>query len=345
MANQRKKCEPPANVAHWTRDGFAGRSTWVERPHHSCDYVSVSGPHAAHRLRLANLALPDREHRDALPVPFLIGRTGVQLSASARQATMPFVVSNVEADEIHFVQDGQIAYDTDHGSLVATPGDFVCIPRAVQYRVRPLSTPTLSLIAEIPQVVSLASAGPGSPLAVWPTVRAPMSAGDETTVVIKAFDGVTRYVRPHDPLAITALKADEESPVWKLNLAQTPLASGGPPIPFVTTPGTESMLFNLSARPFDFRPPIHHNADYDEVICYVRGPGAYGAIREPGTLTWTPKGIPHHGPSECVPEGYSAWLLETRGTLRLTPAGQAAAELLETGEFGRHPANDRVPTR
>ena len=82
------------------------------------------------------------------------------------------------------------------------------------------------------------------------------------------------------------------------------------------------------------RPPMHHNADYDELIFYVRGPGAYGAITQPGTLAGTPKSIGHWGPTEDVPEGYFAWLLESGGTFRLTPAGLAAARPMETGQFG-----------
>jgi homogentisate 1,2-dioxygenase len=74
------------------------------------------------------------------------------------------------------------------------------------------------------------------------------------------------------------------------------------------------------------------------VICYVRGPGAWGGCTEPGTLTCVPKGVIHHGPSEDVPEGYQAWLLETRATLRWTPKALAASELMETGQYRPHPS-------
>ena len=71
------------------------------------------------------------------------------------------------------------------------------------------------------------------------------------------------------------------------------------------------------------------NADFDEVICYVRGPGVRGGCSEPGTLTCVPKGVIHHGPSENVPEGYQAWLMETRATLRWTSEAIAASALME----------------
>ena len=44
---------------------------------------------------------------------------------------------------MHFVQEGELEYATSHGIVVGRPGDFVCIPRAIEYRVRPLRTPTL----------------------------------------------------------------------------------------------------------------------------------------------------------------------------------------------------------
>ncbi len=99
------------------------------------------------------------------------------------------------------------------------------------------------------------------------------------------------------------------------------------------------LLYTLSARPGG-RPPIHDNADYDELIFYFRGPGAWGRVDAPGTLTWVPKGVSHHGPPENVPEGYTAWPWRSR-TIRLTPAGLAASEPMETGLYGRHPTAGR----
>ena len=56
-------------------------------------------------------------------------------------------------------------------------------------------------------------------------------------------------------------------------------------------------------------------------------------------LTWVPKGIAHHGPSEDVPEGYLAWMLESRSTLRLTPAGLRVGQLTELDMYGAHPSS------
>ena len=70
------------NVARWTREGFVGDSTYIARPHHTPDFLAVEGAHAPHRLRLQDLALPDRDDPAALPVPILAARAGFRISAS-----------------------------------------------------------------------------------------------------------------------------------------------------------------------------------------------------------------------------------------------------------------------
>ncbi|HXQ52505.1 MAG TPA: hypothetical protein VN802_15530 [Stellaceae bacterium] len=339
---------PPPNLESWSREGFTGESAAVIRPHYTPDYLSVEGPHAPHRLDIHNVMAPDRTDPEALPQVVAASRSGVKLAVSARAARMPYVVRNVEADEIHFIQDGALRFETDFGALDAGAGDFCMIPRAVGHRIAPLQAPTCSLIVESPWAMRLDTPAPHGMINLERDVRrarieAPGQSGGETTLLIKTRDDVTRYLKPHDPLA-SVRQAGGASPVWAIALSKiapmTYVPHGGPPGHFALSRGKEVLLYTLSARPGG-RPPIHDNADYDELIFYVRGPGAWGKVSEPGTLTWVPKGVSHHGPPEDVPEGYLAWLLETADTLRLTPAGLAAAEPMETGLYGRHPTARR----
>jgi homogentisate 1,2-dioxygenase len=324
------------HVARWTREGFMGDSTFVERPHHTPDYIAVDGPHAPHRLRVGDVPAADLSDPAALPTPILAARNGFQISVSRRQAPMPFLVCNAEADEVHFVHEGVLEFATDHGPIVATPGDFVCIPRGIIYGVMPLEVPTLSVVLDVPTAVGLGDPAGWAGDVERADFDAPSALGGETVVLVKSFDGVTRYVRPHDPRARSRLRQGTV-PVWKLNVRSLLVNPNGPPNPFAASQAADELLYNLSTNPRG-RPPVHTNADYDEVIYYFAGPGAWGAVDEPSTLTWVPKGVLHHGPMEAVPEGYVAWLLDSRGTLRLTPAGRAVAELMETGEYGRHPS-------
>lgn len=330
-------------IEGWSRDGFLGERAGLVRAHYSPDYISVRGPHAPRRLQIGDIAADDLNDAAALPRVFATAKSGLRLSVSKRAAPMPFVLRNAEAEEIHFIQDGEIAFHTEYGSLIGTPGDFVHIPRAIAYRAIPVRTPVLDFVIENPAPFRFDTPSPAGMIHFGKHVQRARPhaalADAPQALLLKCEDDVTIFEKGFDPLA-SRQQLVEASPVWKLNLAHIqPLTywpSGGPPAHFLTSPNNEAMLYTLSARPAH-RPPIHVNADYDEIIHYFRGPGAWGAVSEPGTFTWVPKGVPHQGPPEDVAEGYLAFMLETRATLRLTEAGLAASQLMETGMYGVHP--------
>lgn len=344
MSGKPHDADPPA-VQLWTRDGFQGALSVVTRPTYAPDYLSVQGPHAPRRVVLDRLRTEDQDDPEALPTTVATSRLGVKLHVSGRRKPMPYVVRNVEADEIHFIQSGTVRFETDVGCLVATEGDFVCIPRSIAYRFAPTGDAMRSIIVESPSSLRLTPPAPSGMLNVardlkYAEIDTTMPVGSPTRLVLKTLDNETTIFRmPHDPLAL-GVRLSESVPVWRLNLASIQvhayLPEGGPPSQFLSSGAGDILMFNLSARPGG-RPPVHINADFDEVICYVRGPGAWGGCTEPGTLTCVPKGVIHHGPSEDVPEGYQAWLLETRATLRWTPRAQAATQLMETGNYAPHP--------
>jgi homogentisate 1,2-dioxygenase len=331
------------DVEVWSREGFTGDAAMVRRPHYSPEYLSVEGPHAPRRLLLDTVGVPDASDPWELPLVVAAARSGLRLAISARSAAMPFVLRNVEADEVHFVQRGSLRVRTDFGVLAAEAGDFLCIPRSIAYRIEAVAGELLALVVEVPAALRFDTPSRGGMINFARDVRyaqlddSPRPAG-ETTLLIKSEDERTRFVLPHDPLGAVE-RLGGINPVWSLNLANiAPLTyepHGGPPAQFLGTVGNEVLFYTLSARR-GRRPPIHINADYDELIHYFAGPGAWGAVNEPGTLTWVPKGVTHQGPSEDVPGGYLAWMLETRTTLRLTPAGLASAHLMETGSYGPH---------
>lgn len=347
MGDKPSGVEPPVQL--WTRDGFMGALSVVTRSTYAPDYLSVEGPHAPRRAVLDGLIPDDQDDAQALPTAVATSRLGVKLLVSARRKPMPYVVRNVEADEIHFIQSGTVRFETDVGCLTAEEGDFVCIPRAVAYRYAPIGEGMRSVIIESPSALRLAPPAPSGMInaardVTYAAVSADIPVGGPTRLVLKTSDGDnTVFTMPHDPLSL-GVQLSESVPVWKLNLTKiqvhTYLPEGGPPSQFLSSATGDVLLFNLSSRPSG-RPPIHINADFDEVICYVRGPGVWGGCSEPGTLTWVPKGVIHHGPSENVPETYQAWLLETRATLRWTPRALAASQLMETGEYGPHPGMNK----
>lgn len=327
-----------------TRDGFTGDICAVLRPYSIHEYVSVAGPHAPYRFEFNKLVSPDKMDMQSRPLTILQGRTGLSVSISHLNQSTPYIWKNVEFEEFHFITKGEFDYVTAYGRLKASPGDFVSISRSVAYRVEPHSADAERLIVELPERIKLAPSLPFGIVnsvkdVVYPEINAvDSSASTEYEIWVRAFDGITRYKVQRDPLAILA-HLGGPIPVWKINLenigqitADTQVA---PPAQFAATDSRSTLLFNLSARHVH-RPPHHDNADYDEVIVYFRGPGVYGSIEQPGTLTWCPKGVAHQGAEEDVQEGYRAWLIECVDTLRVTSEAISSAHLMETGRWGEH---------
>jgi homogentisate 1,2-dioxygenase len=327
-------------LENWSREGFTGDSALVRREQYSPDYRWANGPHAPRRLNVCDVrSAAGNEFQ--MPTVIAAAASGLRLAVSPRIVSMPYVLRNVECDELHFIQRGEVRIRTALGTLDARPGDFICVPRSVAYRVDLLQGPALSFVVESPLAVRFTERSRSGGIdhmrfVQYAELDSLPKADAETTLVLKSGDELTRFTMPADPIAAIE-RAGGVNPVWRLRLQNIEPAGDGPPAPFLGTDGNELLFYTLSARRAR-RAPIHVNADYDEVVYYYTGPGAWGAVTEPGTLTWVPKGVTHNGPDEDVALGYLAWLLESRTTLRLTTAGLAIANFMETGLYGKHSA-------
>src|ERR1700686_3496854 len=98
MSDKPHDAGPPVQL--WTRDGFQGAMSDVTRPTYAPDYLSVQGPHAPRRAIVAPLPPENRADTEALPTPAAASRLGVNLLVPGRRKPIPYVVRNVEADEI-----------------------------------------------------------------------------------------------------------------------------------------------------------------------------------------------------------------------------------------------------
>ena len=337
----------PPNVELYTRNGFTGPMATLIRSQYSPAYTRVRGSYTPQRLDLP--AISDAAFTDprALPITVLEGE-GVSVEVSRRNEPTQFALRNVLADELHYVLAGNARLETDFGVLDLRPGDFVLLPRAVTYRVSSVTTELHEIIVATASELALDPQNAPGVLNVDLHVDSPVpqpepagQAGD-FEVVIRHGREFTSYFYDYDPMPTLHLVGAPI--VRRFNIKDVhglSVDEGGlmPPRLF-NDATTRTMFYYLGSHRGD-RPPVHHNADYDEVIFYVSGPGRYGAVDTPGTVMWTPKGIIHHGPDENVPEGYKAWLLETRAALSLTPAGKDVARLMETGQFGLHPAESQ----
>lgn len=334
--------EPP-NIEVYTRNGFIGPTATIIRAQYTPPYIKVQGSYAPYRFDVNELSAAAFDDPRALPVALLEG-DGVSVELSHRTQASPVAFRNVLADEVHYVMEGQARLDTDFGYLDLTAGDFVLLPRAVTYRYAAVTGRLRETIVVTESEMSVDPDNAPGVLNVDHDVDSPKAdpASDrgpgEYEVIVRHGKEFTSYFYDYDPMPCLAAAG---APVVRRfnfkNVHALGVEKGNiMPPRLINDPTTRTLIFNLSNRRSD-RPPVHHNADYDEIIFYVAGPGHYGAIDKPGTITWTPKGIIHHGPDEDVPEGYKAWLLETRARLTLTPAGRELGRLMETGKFDLQP--------
>src|SRR4029077_13698491 len=200
--------EVAPNVQLWSREGFGGPLSVLIRPTDGTEYISVQGPHAPRRAVLERMVPADQTDAEALPSVVATSKTGVRLLVSGRTRPMPFVVRNVDADEIHFIQSGEVKFETDAGSLTANERDFVCLPRSVAYRFAPTGNGMRSLIVESPSALQLTPPGPAGMInfgrdVQYAGVDHEIPPGGTTRLLLKAADGEnTTFVLPNDPLAL-----------------------------------------------------------------------------------------------------------------------------------------------
>ncbi len=339
MTNERLPARDTVN--HYSRDGFVGTGAHATRPNYVPMYSRIEGEYAPYRL-YSYFGNSDREEAtpDQLTVPLLYG-DNVTISAMRVPEPMVITVKNVISDEVHYIVVGEGRIKTDFGYLNCQAGDFLLIPRAVGYRFIQVDSPFETLVVSTPGELAIDPFPPRGVLNVARSVSVPEmqdEASDPDRVfetVFRHVGGTTSHFYEFDPLDIEAMTGSP--PVKKVHINDVHtlgVSKGGITPPRLINDSTDQTLFfHLGSRRSD-RPPIHVNADYDELIIYASGPGSYGSMDEPGTIAWVPKGIPHHGAEEDTLEPYQAWLVETRASLRLTDAGRSVATLMETGEYG-----------
>ncbi len=329
-------------IYNYTRNGFAGTRTNAVRAGYAPAYTRIEGTYAPRRFDIDGV--PDTPR--GLPLT-LLEADGVSVAVAHHDGPMGFALRNVTGDEVHYVVAGRARLETDFGALALQSGDFVLIPKAVAYRI--------GAVSEALAAIVVTSAGP---LEVSPEPRAVLNAaldvdgprpfgdaGGEHEVVVRHAGGVTSYFYDFDPLACTDVVGAAQVRRFNIESARGLGVTNGGIVPgrLIDDAAGAVLFYHLGSRRSD-RPPIHCNADFDEVIVFAGGPGAYGGMDKPGTIAWTPKGVAHHGAEEDVAEPYQAWLLETRASLTMTPAATALAKLMETGEYGLHEsAAARVP--
>src|SRR5258707_78802 len=121
------------------RRGFYGRSAHLYHAHPPTNWVRFEGKLRPHCFDLNLLQPSDLNDADGEPAAFL-GNHDIKLSVSRRSTPMPFYFRNADGDELIFVHRGEGVIETDFGPLTFEKGDYLVVPRAVTYRIVPLTT-------------------------------------------------------------------------------------------------------------------------------------------------------------------------------------------------------------
>lgn len=294
------------------REGFTGPVSHLYRTHPPTNWVKIEGPLKPRAFTCSQV--PMAKTPPAVVRPALMMQSqDASLYLSTHSETMRHFVRNADGDEVYFVHQGTGRFETDYGTLPYEPGDYVVIPKGTTYRAHVDVAPSLFLVVETPEPITVPDRGLLGQHALFDkgvlvapeldTVDSAPAAGLEWEVHIKRQGSSTRVVYPFYPMDVVGWKGD----LWvaKLNVRDfRPVTSPRyhlPPSVHGTFKAGGCLISTFVPRPLESDPealrvPFYHrNTDYDEVLFYHQGEFFSRAGIQPGMLTLHPQGI-HHGP-------------------------------------------------
>jgi homogentisate 1,2-dioxygenase len=243
----------------------------------------------------------------------LLANDDVRVSYAAATATSE-CYRNALGDEVVYVEAGSATLESVYGVLDATAGDYVVVPAGTTHRwVVPDGEPTRTLVLEArghvgPPARYLSPRGQFLEHAPYSErdLRGPSAPhvvdDEETTVLVRHRDGLTRYTYAHHPFDVVgwdgclypyAFSIHDFEPIVKRFHAPPPVHQ--------TFEGPNFVVCSFCPRPFDFDPeavavPYNHaNVDSDEVLFYVGGDfmSRKGAGIGLGSISLHPSGFVH----------------------------------------------------
>lgn len=219
--------------------------------------------------------------------------------------------------EVTYLESGQARLESVYGELDVRAGDYVVVPTGATHRWLPAGPePVRALVIEArghvrPPRRYLSAQGQFLEHAPYceRDLRSPVEpllarSDQETDVLVRHREGLTRYTYAHHPLDVVgwdgcvypyALSIHDFEPIVKRFHAPPPVHQ--------TFEGSSFVVCSFCPRPFDFDesavpvPYNHANVDSDEVLFYVAGDfmSRKNAGIEPGSISLHPAGF-IHGP-------------------------------------------------
>ena len=269
---------------------------------------------ADHSVRMRHFCTSQIETSESITLnrtPFLFNED-VIVSLVRPTATDDFFFRNSQADQVHYISQGEGILETEFGELAYRQGDYVVIPRGILHRFRLGQNEHTVLTFETPSYVRFPSrylTREGQLMEHAPfcerDIRGPdnLVAHDEMgefKILVKHNNVLTEIILDHHPCDVVAW--DGCYYPWALSIHDFEPITGSlhqPPPVHQTFQADQFVLCSFTPRMLDYHPQAipapynHSNVMSDEVIYYAndkfisrRGAGF-------GSLTLHPAGLPH----------------------------------------------------
>jgi homogentisate 1,2-dioxygenase len=293
------------------RGGFQGRVAEVYRRGEPTAWKRVEGPFAPMDVDGTRIDADDATD-DAGGSTLCFHNEDLRISVSRRSRPMPWWARNADGDELWFVHRGEGVCETEFGPLDFRPGDYLCLPKGVTFRIVPSTTDNYFLHLESRGEIGLAEHtllgrhSPYDPTVVTaPEPKAYDNDGrEEYEVRVKRADRFTSFFYENHPLDVVGWKGDL-FPFRFHNTDFRPIFSDRnhvPPTAFALFQAEGWVICNFVPRPAENErgvtrlPYYHRNMDYDE-IGFLHAGTMMGAPMAGATFMVHPRGAVH-GPGE-----------------------------------------------
>ena len=288
----------------------------------------------------------------------LMANDDVRISFAAPDAPSE-LYRNSTGDEAIYLRNGAARFESVYGSIDASAGDYVVVPRGTIHRWMPAAgEPVHALVIEArghirPPRRYLSAAGQFLEHAPYceRDLRGPdgplVAEGEDVPVIVRNRAGLTRLSYAFHPFDVVGW--DGYLYPYAFNIADfEPIVkrTHAPPPVHQTFEGPSFVICSFCPRPLDFDPeavPIpynHHNVDSDEMMYYVAGDysARAGSGVGLGSITLHPSGFTHGpqpGAVEAVIRGLeegrtttdeTAVMIDTFRPLLLAPASRGAED-------------------
>jgi homogentisate 1,2-dioxygenase len=300
----------------YARDGFFGKYAHLYRTQPLTNWESISGPLKPRAFDPVKAIGRATDFDYFASRKTFLENADVKVQMFLMNQSMPYYFRNADADEVHFIHQGEGEMETDFGVLRYEKGDYLVIPRGTIYRIHPKAETQTLLIESMSEIRFPEKGILGQHALVDPAmIRTPTPHSQLADVngtegryelKIKRCNQLTTVTYGFKPVNVVGWKGTLT--VMQLNVRDIrPVLSDRyhlPPTAHITFVAGNFVICTFLPRPLENGDPTamkvpfqHLNIDYDEVLFYHQGQFFSRTGINEGMITFHPQGI-EHGPQK-----------------------------------------------